>query len=255
MATRSGGRDGEVRDGDDGLEVRRLETNRAHPLGREGADDEAAEQGGGGVVRVTVQLAHDVEEVGGGDVAAEQVVRRDSPAHQSRGAAAEAPGRGDGVLLNEVEVGAGLPDQLRHEAGGAVGGVLGGMRDQAGASPAHLDDGLGGSIEPDPRAQRESKPYRVVAGAEVGRGGRDADGDHRIVLSMCTATTSKVAGTGLGSDTRLNTASGSLRPCPVRTPTTVPPGPLPSRASLRRPAIPAAEAGSQKTPSSRASNP
>ena len=69
-------------------------------------------------------------------------------------------------------------------------------------------------------------------------------------LSMKLVTASNVAGTGSGSCTRPRTMSGSLRPWPVRTLTTVPSGALPSPASLRSPAIPAAEAGSQKTPSS-----
>src|ERR687894_1494790 len=249
------GRDGEVGDGDDDLEVGRLEADRAHACGREGADYEAAEQGGGGVVRVAVQLADDVQEVWGGDLAPEEVVGRDGPSHQRRRAPAEAPGRGDGVLLDEAEVGVGLPDELGDEPGGAVGGVVGVARDQLSARAAHLDGGLRRPVEPDPHAQGEREPHRVVAGAEVGRGGRDADGHHRMAPSSSAPTASKVAGTGSGSSTRPSTASGSLSPCPVRTLTTVPPGPRPSRASLRRPAIPAAEAGSQKTPSSRASKP
>src|ERR687894_534538 len=219
------GRDGEVGGGGDDLEVGRLEAGPGHARGG-----------------------------GGGDLAPEEVVGRDGPCHQRRRAPAEAPGRGDGVLLDEAEVGVRLPDELGDEPGGAVGGVVGVARDQLRAGAAHLDAGLGRPVEPDPHAQGEREPYRVVAGAEVGRGGRDADGDHRMAPSISAPTASKVAGTGSGSSTRPSTASGSLSPCPVRTLTTVPPGPRPSRASLRRPAIPAAEAGSQKIPSSRASN-
>src|SRR5918995_711969 len=69
-------------------------------------------------------------------------------------------------------------------------------------------------------------------------------------LSMNFSMASNVAGTGSGSCTRPRITSGSLSPCPVNTLTTVPSGPLPSPASFMRPAIPAAEAGSQNTPSS-----
>jgi hypothetical protein len=78
--------------------------SRRTALGGEGAYDQTAEQGGGGVIRVAVELADDVEEVRGGYLAAEEVVRGDGPAHERRGAPAEAPGRGDGVLLDEAEV-------------------------------------------------------------------------------------------------------------------------------------------------------
>ena len=54
-------RDGEVRDGDNYLEVSGFEANRAYALGGEIADDEAAQQRGGGVVGVPVELADEVE--------------------------------------------------------------------------------------------------------------------------------------------------------------------------------------------------
>ena len=74
-------------------------------------------------------------------------------------------------------------------------------------------------------------------------------------LSIRPATASRVAGTGSGSSTLLRMTSGSLSPCPVSTLTTVPVGARPPRRASGGPASPAALAGSQKTPSSRASSP
>src|SRR5215210_5596024 len=126
-------------------------------------------------------------------------------------------------------------------------------RDEVGPGAADLYLWMGGSVQPYPHAQREREPDRVVAWSQVRGGGRDTDGDHRTDLSICPATASNVAGTGSGSCTRPRITSGSLSPCPVKTLTTVPSGPRPSPESFKRPAIPAAEAGSQKTPSSWAS--
>src|SRR5688500_19088611 len=112
---------------------------------------------------------------------------------------------------------------------------------------------MGRPVQPYPHAQGEGEPYCVVAWSEVRGGGGDADGDHRAYLSIRPATASNVAGTGSGSCTRPRITSGSLSPCPVRTLTTLPLGPLPSEVSFKRPAMPAAEADSQKTPSSWAS--
>jgi hypothetical protein len=151
-APRGGRRDGEVGDRDDGLEVLRFEAHRAHAFGGEGADDETAEQGRGGVVGVAVELADDVEEVGGGDLAAEEVVRGDGTAHQRRGAPAQTPDGWDGVLLDEAEVGVGLADELGDEAGRAVGGVIRAAGDKVGAGAANLHDGIRGSIQADPHA-------------------------------------------------------------------------------------------------------
>src|SRR5919112_500236 len=179
------GRDGKVGDGDYGPEALRFEAHRAHALWGEGADDEAAQEGGGGVVGVAVQLADDVEEVWGGDLTPEEVVGGDGPADEGGGAAAQTPGGGDGVILDEAEVGVGLADELGDETGGAVGGVRGSAGDELRACAAHLDAGVRSPVEVHPHAQRERQPYRVVAGAEVRRGGRDADGDQLSRPSPC----------------------------------------------------------------------
>jgi hypothetical protein len=55
------GRDGEVGDGDDHLEVLRFEANGAHAQGGEDSDHEPSEEGWGRVVGVAVELADDVE--------------------------------------------------------------------------------------------------------------------------------------------------------------------------------------------------
>src|SRR5215212_9742693 len=234
------GRDGEIGDGDDDLEVFWFEAHGAHADGGEGPDHEPAEEGGGGVVGVAVELADDVEKVVGGD----------GPADERGRAPAQPPCRRYGVLLNETEVGVRLADEFGHKARRPVGRMLGPARDQVGTSAVYLYLGMGRPVKAYPHAQREREPHRVVAGSEVCGGGGDADGDHLSGLSIRPATASNVAGTGSGSCTRPRITSGSLSPCPVRTLTTVPSGPLPSPASFMRPAIPAAEAGSQKTPSS-----
>src|SRR3712207_9515738 len=99
-----GGRDREVRDGYDCLEISGFEAHGAHAFGGEGADDEATEEGGRGVVRVPVELADEVQEVGRGDLTPEEVVGRDGAAYQGGGAATQTPGGRNGVLLDEVEV-------------------------------------------------------------------------------------------------------------------------------------------------------
>src|SRR5919107_1748276 len=116
-----GGRDGEVRDGDDGFELLGFEADRAYALGAEGADDEAAQQRRRGVVGVAVELADEVQEIGGGHGAPKEVVGADGSSHQSGGAPAEASGRGDRVLLDEVEVGVVFASELGDEAGGPIG--------------------------------------------------------------------------------------------------------------------------------------
>src|SRR5215212_5727906 len=247
------GRDGEIGDGDDDLEVFWFEAHGAHADGGEGPDHEPAEEGGGGVVGVAVELADDVEQVGGGDLTPEQVVGGDGPADERGRAPAQASRRRDEVLLHETEVGVRLADELGDKARRPVGRMLGPARDQIGTRTAYLYLRMSRPVQPDPHAQREREPNRIVAWSEVCGGGRDADGDHLAGLSMNSATASNVAGTGSGSCTRPRITSGSLSPCPVRTLTTVPSGPLPSPASFMRPAMPAAEAGSQKTPSSWAS--
>jgi hypothetical protein len=65
---------------------------------------------------VTIQLAHDVQEVRGGDLAAEEVVGRDGPADQRSGAPTQTPRGRDSVLLNEAEVGIGLPILMLKES-------------------------------------------------------------------------------------------------------------------------------------------
>ena len=63
--------------------------------------------------------------------------------HQRCGAPAESPGGGDGVLLDKPEVDVRLSDELGHEAGGAVGGMLRPAGDQLRAGAAHLDGRIG----------------------------------------------------------------------------------------------------------------
>src|SRR5918995_987467 len=246
------GRDGEVGDGDDDLEVFRFEADGANARGGEGADHEPAEEGRGRVIGVSVQFAHDVEQVGGRDLAPEQLVGRHGTADQGGRAPAQAPGGGNVVLLYEPEVGVRLADDLGHEPRGPVGRMLGPARDEAGAGAPYLYLGMGRSLQPYSHAEGEREPHRVVAGSEVRGRGRDADGGHGA-LPMNSTTASNVAGAGAGGCTRPPMTSGAFRPWPVNTLTTVPSGALSSPASLSSPAIPAAEAGSQKTPSSWAS--
>src|SRR5215210_1386765 len=202
---------------------------------------------------MSVQLADDVEEVGGCDLPPEQVVGGYGPADERGRAPTQPPRRRNGVLLHETEVDVRLPYELCHEPGGPVGRMRGPARDEVCPRTEYLNRRVGRSIKPDPHAKRECEPHRVVAGSEVRGRRRDADGDQLTELFINCVTASNVAGTGSGSCTRPRITSGSLSPCPVRTLTTVPSGSLPSPASFMRPAIPAAEAGSQNTPSSRAS--
>src|SRR5215212_3444118 len=137
------GRDGEIGDGDDDLEVFWFETDGAHADGGEGPDHEPAEEGGGSVVGVAVELADDVEQVGGGDLTPEKLVGGDGPADERGRAPAQSSCRRYGVLLNETEVGVRLTDELGHEARRPVGGMLGAARDQVGTRAANLYLGTG----------------------------------------------------------------------------------------------------------------
>src|SRR5262249_49483465 len=85
---------------------------------------------------------------------------------------------------------------------------------------------------------------------------RDADPDADAVAQRpsCARTASSEAGTDVGRDADSSAVSGSFRPCPVSVSTSVEPGSMRSAFTvLTRPATVAAEAGSMKTPSSRAS--
>jgi hypothetical protein len=99
------GRDGEVGDGDDHLEVLRFEAHGAHAHGGEGSDHQPSEERGGCVVGVAVELADDVEQVGGGDLTSEQVVGGDGPADECGSTPAQTPRRRDRILLHETELG------------------------------------------------------------------------------------------------------------------------------------------------------
>src|SRR5215210_8578359 len=99
------GRDGEIGDGDDNLEVLRFEAHGANADGGEGSDHQSAEEGRGRVVGVAVELADDVEQVGGGDLTPEQIVGGDRPANERGSTPAQTPRGRDRVLLHETELG------------------------------------------------------------------------------------------------------------------------------------------------------
>src|SRR5881396_1926998 len=84
---------------------------------------------------------------------------------------------------------------------------------------------------------------------------RNADEDLRPAQRpSCARTASIRGGTVVGRDADSSAVSGSFRPCPVRVSTTVAPGSKrPALTHLIRPARVAADAGSMKMPSSRAS--
>ena len=116
-------------------------------------------------------------------------------------------------------------------------------------------------LELDAVGQRERDAEAVVAGPEVGRGGRHLDrdgaavefgepvGDHGYQPSA-TATAPTVGAASMHGPTWRSAVVGSLRPWPVSTHTTSASGSSsPAAAALRTPATPAAEAGSQKIPS------
>src|SRR5919107_2574278 len=99
------GRDGEVGDGDDDLEIFRFEAYGAYADWGEGPDHQPAEERRGRVVGVAVELADNVEQVRGGDLTPEQVVGGDGPADERGSTPAQTPRRRDRVLLHETKLG------------------------------------------------------------------------------------------------------------------------------------------------------
>src|SRR2546427_6863147 len=92
---------------------------------------------------------------------------------------------------------------------------------------------------------------REEAGAD--RGAED-DAEPVAQRPSCARTASREAGTDVGRVADSSAVSGSLRPWPVSVSTSVLPGSMrPAFTILTRPATVAAEAGSMKMPSSRAS--
>jgi hypothetical protein len=144
-----------------------LQADAAYALGRQRADDEAAEQSGGGVVRVAVEVADEVEEVWGGHRASEEVVGGDSAPDEGGGAAPKAAGRWDPVLLHQVKVDVGFVYQLGDEAGGAVRGVVGVFGDHVRPDAVNLHQRVRRPVQAYPHGEREREPYGVVARAEV----------------------------------------------------------------------------------------
>ena len=107
---------------------------------------------GGGVVRVAVELADEVQEVGGGHRASEEVVGGDGPSDECCGGTAEAAGGGDVVLLDEVEVYVRFADLVGDELRGPVGGVFGAGGDQVSARAVDLDARRGRPVQANPHA-------------------------------------------------------------------------------------------------------
>src|SRR5690606_2821920 len=103
--------------------------------------------------------------------------------------------------------------------------------------------------------QVQGQAEGVEAGPQVGHRRRCLDqnppaGGHASIPSRASITADSSSGTTWGSVTPATAWSGSFRPWPVSTQTTVsPPRKYPWRASLATPATEMAEAGSQKTPS------
>jgi hypothetical protein len=153
-ATCGGGRDFEVWDGYNGFEVFGFEAHGAYAFGGEGADDEATEQGRGGVVRMTVELADEVEEVRGGHRASEEVVGGYCSSDECRSGTTEAAGWWDVVLLDQVEVDVGFADLVGDEEGRAVGGVFWAVRDQVCSCTVDLDERGGSPVEAYAHGQR-----------------------------------------------------------------------------------------------------
>src|SRR5262245_12265972 len=107
-------------------------------------------------------------------------------------------------------------------------------------------------------AQLTAELGQVDASEQVGEeGGADRDGERElepVQRPSCARTASTRGGTAVGRDADSSAVSGSLSPWPVRVSTRVEPGSKrPDLTSLTRPATVAAEAGSMKMPSSRAS--
>ena len=112
---------------------------------------------------------------------------------------------------------------------------------------------VGGSPSPSDTSSSFQRSSATAAQSNPGprfavrRRRANADDAHRDAASIASGSGSTATGSGL----RRAAVSGSLSPCPVTTQTTVEPG---SRSASPSAARPAAEAGSQKMPSSRASS-
>ena len=65
--------------------------------------DQPAQQGGGGVVRMPLQLRGQVPQVAGGEGAPQQGVGPEQAGHQAGGGAPQPAGHGDVVLLPDVQ--------------------------------------------------------------------------------------------------------------------------------------------------------
>ena len=177
------------------------------------ADHEAAVDRRGDVVGVPLQLGRAHQHLLAGERQLEEVVGGEEPGDDRRGAGAEAARERD--LAAQPE-------------GDAVGGVqaLEGPHDEVVApgrnlEPAGVERELAGLLHLQLQVQRHRRRHRVVAGAEVGRGGGDAD------ESVASGQSKTARSTALRSLSQLITAgalpsavSGSLRPWPVRTQTT-----------------------------------
>src|SRR5690606_13179255 len=108
-----------------------------------------------------------------------------------------------------------------------------------------------GRTDLDLEVQRERETEAVEAGTEVAGGRRDPDAEglhHRDPNARSMAASS--ASTRIAGEAWRMARSGSFRPWPVRVHTMrCPFGSRPSACRASSPATPAAEAGSQKTPS------
>src|SRR5215217_7771345 len=174
------------------------------------------------------------------------MVSSEEPGDDRRGARAEASGEGD---------------LAAHAEGDAVCGTqaLEGTDDQVFPADGELrlfdvERELARLLDLELEPEGDRRRHHVVARPQVRRGGGDADQSAPRGHSANTARS-----TALRSFSQLTTGgafesavSGSLRPWPVSTQTTLSGTSAPSTTGspwARRPATDAAEAGSQKTPS------
>src|SRR5690349_17561770 len=163
---------------------------------------------------------------------------RDQTDRDRRGARAEPSLERDAVVQREPVA----LDRLEELEGAQreMGGVA---RHFVGALAGHLDAERLGLLRGELVPEVERDADGVEAGAEVGGRGGCGSADHETASS----TASTVGSTA--SVASSSTAPASLRPCPVRMQTTARASPTPICSSA---ATPAADAGSQNTPSSRA---
>src|SRR5579859_5590505 len=169
------------------------------------------------------------------------VIGGHQPGQHGRGARTQAAGQRDlGRNLELKRVGAVEALEPPHDQ---VGPVLGDIQGTVYGEAARL-------LDLDLELERQRGGEDVEPRPEVGRGGRDANQPPAPQAhpgpSTARSIASSVASQGTTADAWSSAVWGSFSPWPVRTQTrrSAPPGPC-----VSSPATPAAEAGSQKTPS------